>query len=320
MPALAGATFTFDGLQVQAQAGVRKRGGSTAVERDDLWHLGSCTKAMTASLLATFVQEKKFGWDDPLASLLPVLPDGADAAWKGMTLRQLLSHRSGAPANAKWSALPRATDRLAILKKHCTAAPEHAPGSKYLYSNLGYMIAGLVAEHHGKALWEDLMRERLFKPLGITAGFGGTGTVGKEDQPWPHLSDGSPMPQNGPATDNPASLGPAGTCHMSLKNWCLFLADHLRGAAEKKALLQPESYAELHRPVGEYALGWNCTQRPWAGGLVLTHTGSNTLNYAVCWLAPKAGFGVLSVANQGGDTAWKACDAVCAHLITKHRR
>ena len=128
------------------------------------------------------------------------------------------------------------------------------------------------------------------------------------------------MPENGPAVDNPASLGPAGTCHASLADYAKFAADHLRGAAGKKALLSADRYQDLHTPFpgGEYALGWQVTVRPWAGGKVLTHNGTNNMNYFVAWLAPLKGFAVIAACNQGGGEAAKACDEVCAALIARH--
>ena len=70
-----------------------------------------------------------------------------------------------------------------------------------------------------------------------------------------------------------------------------------------------------------YALGWLVATRPWAGpgGRVLTHAGSNTMNYAVAWLAPEGKFGILVVTNQGGPAATRATDAVVGRLIALHR-
>ena len=56
-------------------------------------------------------------------------------------------------------------------------------------------------------------------------------------------------------------------------------------------------------------------ERPWAGGRCLTHTGSNTANFSVIWMAPEKAFGVIAVCNQGGDAAAKACDAACSLMI-----
>jgi CubicO group peptidase (beta-lactamase class C family) len=166
--------------------------------------------------------------------------------------------------------------------------------------------------------WEQLMRERLFEPLGMTsAGFGGTGTRGQIDQPWPHRDDGKPMRANGPEIDNPPVLGPAGTVHATIGDWAKFIADQLRGARGGAGLLKPESYVLLHTPpfAGEYAPGWLVVRRDWAGGRALNHCGCNTMNYANAWLAPERDFAVLACANQGGDKAFKATDEAVSALI-----
>jgi CubicO group peptidase (beta-lactamase class C family) len=61
------------------------------------------------------------------------------------------------------------------------------PGSQYEYSNVGYVLAGAIAERITGQAWEELIAKTIFQPLGMTsAGFGGLGTAGKIDQPWPH--------------------------------------------------------------------------------------------------------------------------------------
>jgi hypothetical protein len=62
-------------------------------------------------------------------------------------------------------------------------------------------------------------------------------------------------------------------------------------------------------------MGWLVTERPWGGGRVLTHAGSNTMNYAVAWLAPRRDFAVLAATNLGGNKAASACDEAAAALI-----
>ncbi len=179
------------------------------------------------------------------------------------------------------------------------------------------MLAGAVAEHATDANWEELMRRELFAPLGITtAGFGMPGDQKGTTQPWGHRAGAS-----GPAAlfaDNPPALGPAGTVHMSLRDWAKFAALHL-GVAGDKPLLRAETLAALHTPPppADYALGWRVTTRPWAKGPILTHAGSNTMWFCVAWLAPEAKFAVLVTCNQG--EADKACDEVAAACIARFR-
>jgi len=320
VPALTGGFVTHDGLQFSAATGMRKAGGTTPVTGTDLWHLGSLTKAMTATLLGTFVMRGRLKWDAKLSDLLPDLMEKATREARQITVRHLLTHRSGLPANREqWGSLPVAGNRPEIVRLECARPLLSRPGSTYLYSNLGYMMAGVIASRLGGGLWEKVIRERLFSPLGMKAGFGGTGTPGKEDQPWPHGSDGRPMPANGPAMDNPTSLGPAGTCHAALAEYAKFIADHLRGAAGKKALLPAGLYQDLHTPPegADYAFGWKTTRRAWAGGLTLTHNGTNTMNYAVVWMAPNKAFAAIAACNQGGKRAASACDDVCSLLVSR---
>ena len=167
------------------------------------------------------------------------------------------------------------------------------------------------------------MKQHVFTPLGIThAGFGGTGTLGKIDQPWPHNPDGKPTATNGPEMDNAAMLGPAGTVHMPLIDWSKFIAEHLAGRAGKGRLLKTTtSYEHLHTATQAgvpYAFGWLALERPW-GGHVLNHNGSNTMNYSVAWLAPEKDFAVIACTNSGSDRAAKALDDVAGLLIREHR-
>ena len=320
VPALTAGVVTTDGLAKSAAVGMRKAGGKTAVTNADLWHYGSNTKAMTAMLLGTFVAAGKLKWDALLTDLIPDVMRGAPAAAKKITLRHLLTHRSGLPANADhWGEKPR--DRSKTVQAELKRDLLSEPGTVFLYSNLGYVVAGVVAEKLGGGLWEKVIEDRLFKPLGMKMGFGGTGTRGREDQPWPHGDDGLPKSRNGPEADNPPPLGPAGTGHGSLADYAKFLADHLRGAAGKKALLPQSLYTDLATPHAgaDYALGWITAPREWAGGTALSHAGSNTMNYVLTWMAPAKGFAVVACCNQGGSKATAACNKACDMLIVGQR-
>jgi CubicO group peptidase (beta-lactamase class C family) len=170
--------------------------------------------------------------------------------------------------------------------------------------------------------WEDLMRDELFTPLGMTtAGFGPPGTAAAVDQPWGHHVVGATwMPiRPGPDADNPAVIGPAGTVHCSLADWAKYAAFHLRGARGKEPRLPAEVFRKLHTPLPgdnpDYAFGWIVTDRDWAGGAALTHAGSNTMWFAMIWLAPKRDLAYLAATNVGNDMAFAACDAAIGKLI-----
>jgi CubicO group peptidase (beta-lactamase class C family) len=326
VPALAGAIVTSKGLEAAGAVGVRKAGTDVAVTIDDQWHLGSDTKAMTAALIGALVEKGTLTWETTIGQALPDLAPEFATETRDLTLLHLLSHRAGLPANISWfpfirSDKPLRDQRLEVVNGLAGIKLVSRPGSAYLYSNLGFVVAGAMVEAATSSSWEDSIRKHVFEPLGMPgAGFGGMGTPGELDQPWGHTPNGKPVAGNGPAMDNPAVMGPAGTVHASLADWAKFVADQLRGARGEKALLRPGTYAKLHTPPfgGEYALGWLVVEREWGGGTVLTHAGSNTMNYAVVWIAPKRGFAVLAVTNQGGGAAQKACDEAAGALIKIH--
>jgi hypothetical protein len=84
-------------------------------------------------------------------------------------------------------------------------------------------------------------------------------------------------------------MGPAGTAHCTLSDWAKFVAVHMAGArGEETAILPASAFTRMHTawPGGDYGLGWGVTDRPWAGGLTLVHSGSNTLWLVVAWVAP----------------------------------
>lgn len=322
LPALGGAVLTGKGLVALGVVGVRKSGTEIRATTADLWHLGSDTKAMTAAMIGALVERGRLSWETTVADVFPDVAPAIPESVRGVTVRHLLSHRSGLPANIFWGLVPKTGTtrerRLAVVRLLASAKPVAEPGARFLYSNLGYVVAGAMAEKAADASWEDLMKETLFAPLGMSsAGFGGLGTPGIVDQPWPHNPDGRPEDTNGPDQDNPAVIGPAGTVHCTLEDWAKFVADELRGARGEKALLKPATYQELQTAPfgGTYALGWLVTPRDWGGGPVLTHNGSNMMNLATVWMAPLRDFAVLVVSNQGGPAAAKACDEAAGALI-----
>jgi CubicO group peptidase (beta-lactamase class C family) len=320
LPGIVGAIVEGDGVIAIGAAGIRKVGAPDRITIDDKLHLGSCTKAMTATILARLIERKQLNWDSTVAQVFADIAPSLDEGFRGVTLEQLVQHRAGLPANTTWAVLGAETtteQRLNALGIELKKKPQSEPGSKFAYSNLGYVVAGAMGEKVTGKSWEDLIQQELFDPLGMTsAGFGPPGTKGEVDQPWGHLPMGKvSVPAQ---TDNPPSLGPAGRVHCTIRDWAKFISLHLRGErGEEKQYLSTETFARLHRPPadGDYAAGWMIVQRPWGGGTVLSHAGSNTMWYCVVWMAPKRNFAVLSATNIGGDEAAKGCDDASAALI-----
>ena len=201
--------------------------------------------------------------------------------------------------------------RLAILEANLKQAPARKQGV-YHYSNLGYMIAGCMAEKVTASTWESLMQTRIFDPLGMdSAGFGPPGASGKTDQPWGHVRSGEGWRPR--QFDNAEALGPAGRVHATFADWAKFLAMQLPGGntlgLDRKAL------DKLITPTGNYAGGWRVTKRPWGKGTVLNHSGSNTMWYALVWVAPKLDRAFLVATNSRDDNSHPTCDQMIGKLI-----
>lgn len=330
LPALAAAIVTTDGALELAATGVRKAGTSILATTGDLWHLGSCAKAMTALLAGTFVVEGKLAWNDKVAPFFPEVAERLSVAMREVTVADLLSHRAGLAENYPRELAGHLTGPITgqrrVVAEWMLTSPAHAPG-RHRYSNGSYIVVGAILEKLGAANWEELMSARVFAPLGMeSAGFGGMGTVGEIDQPWPHLADGTPAPSNGPARDNLPYMGPAGRVHCSMADWAKFLADQMRGGAGGAALLPASIYAAMQTPAprSNYGFGWIIVPRRWARGIMLSHAGSNTMNYAACWIGPRCGYGVLVCCNQGGGKlgrmANEVAEAVLRFYAAKRKR
>ena len=331
LPALA-VVVVKDGKICERDAvGVRKYGDTTPVTTNDLFHIGSCTKSMTATLAAILIEEKKLRWDTTIAEVLPELKGKMNRQYENVTVEQLLQHRGGVPGEPPTAAWLRAwqqkgtptEQRRKFIEAVLAAPPEAPPGTKMIYSNQGYSILGVMLEKITGRDYESLITEKLFKPLHMdTAGFGFPGTEGKVDQPWGHvvrLWKIIPVQE-----DNPPAVSPAGRVHCSLDDLARFVMFHLRPGTN--GLLNAETVARLHTPpkgvkvkneADNYACGWIVLDRDWAGGTALMHNGSNTMWYIVMWLAPEKNFAVIAATNIDTQRAETACDDAATAMIFK---
>jgi D-alanyl-D-alanine carboxypeptidase len=309
LPGLAVAVFDSKRLLGQGADGVRKQGDATKVGVDDKWHLGSDTKAMTATLIGLFVERGQLSFSTTLAQAFAEDAATMDPAYRQVTLEMLLAHRGGAPGvvppdiwTEMWKPGESRAQRLWAVREMLKRPPEVAPGTGFLYANAGYMMAGAALE--------------------VKTGVAPATAPDGVDQPWAHqVAGGQPVPvPPGPRSDNPPALGPAGTAHCSLRDWGKFLQAHLRGARGEAGLLSVETWKKLHTaPTGaEYALGWITVTRPWAGGAVLNHAGSNTMFYVTAWIAPLRDRALVVATNRGDQRAAAGADAALGPMIDKY--
>ncbi len=330
LPALAAAAVR-DGQVIELGAtGLRHFGGDEEVTVDDAWQIGSCTKSMTATLAAMLVEQDKIKWESTVGEVFPELMPIMDEEWEKVTLEQLLSHRGGAPGHAPddlwmraWQRHGTPTEqRLKFMAGLITHRPETTPGTKFVYSNQGYAIAGAMLERRSGQAWEQMMRSMLFEPLGMkTAGFGAPGAEDGTDQPWGHTGSvrkPEPIPPSAEA-DNPPAIGPAGTIHCSIGDLARYCAFHAAEGKISPPTLSAESFAKLHTrvPNEDYSMGWVVQTRHWAGGDVLMHTGSNTMWYCAIWVAPLRNTAFVAATNTATELADDGCDAAIKVMVDR---
>jgi CubicO group peptidase (beta-lactamase class C family) len=319
LPGLLGAIQVGPQITAIGAVGTRKVGASEPIRVSDQVHLGSCTKAMTATLIGTLVEQRKLSWRSTIRDVFSESALGVHPQFQSVTLSQLLTHRAGLPHDAPWWRLPGESTtekRRALLTTMLEDKPASKPGSTYAYSNVGYVLAGLMAEEVTGESWESLMSASLFEPLGMeSAGFGSPGQPGTLDQPWGHRLAGKQLQPT--LQDNAPAMGPAGTVHCSIADWAKFAALHLQGERGTSRLLKPATLRTLHSPpLGrDYAAGWLVSEQSWAGGHALTHNGSNTYWYATIWLAPILDVAIFVATNRGDKNAATACNAAAMELI-----
>lgn len=316
-------------------SGLRKAGSAESVESEDKWHLGSCTKSMTATLAAALVEEGVITWDATVADVLGKELKMLEA-YESVTLGVLLANRSGLPGKVPDSvysdidtgAQAKDLKDRELLKQRGLYAeavlnlePSIKPNSGFEYSNSGFVVAGAMMEQVTGQPWEKLIEERIFKPLGMTnSGFGNAAREdrNKPTQPWPHTNGTTPV-DPGAGDDNPWVLGPAGTAHCSLGDVARYVSMHANREVGP-VLKKKESYLFLHTAVpqnGDYARGWIVTNTAWSQGPAISHDGSNTMNHCSIWIAPERKAAVAAFTNSG-EKGGEICRAAIQTVVDKY--
>lgn len=340
LPALAAAVMREGRVVAAGAIGTRRAGAEIPVTTADRFHIGSCTKAFTGLLAGILAEAGRIGWTSTIGASFPELRQGMDAGVAAVTLEQLLSHTGGIPPDDE--AIIRLI--LAVYGEddlnldgmrrwvigQWRGRPLAAPaGTRFAYSNLGYMIAGAMLERAGEATWEELVTARILDPLGLrSAGIGPQSSIGRVDAPLGHarLPDGALRPMlAGPDGDVPAVYYPAGGAHMSILDFAAWAGWHAGAGRRGPALVGPETLRRVHGKVvempprpdaapgtpseGAYGHGWGFLRPAWARGEVMQHTGSNTMNLAMVLVQPERDFATVLATNRGdaqADTALKA--------------
>jgi CubicO group peptidase (beta-lactamase class C family) len=267
-PAIAAALVHGDSIIAEAAVGTILYGEERAVDQDSRFHLGSTTKSMTAVLVAMFVKEGILTYATTLEQVLPGMEMRDE--YRSVTVSDLLNNKAGIiafqlttledPAVVEKlmkeipAAYPDPTEqRREVTRLALSLEPIAEPGTKVIYSNVGWPIIGHILELAAGQSYEDLLKKRIFEPLGMkTARIGGWPASATEpDQPRGHYAGqdkgGLPKPQD--LNDEyvlSAWMSPSGGVHCSVHDFALYAREHLLGLQGKGKLLDQEAYKTMH--------------------------------------------------------------------------
>ena len=303
------------GVPSEVATGVTKVGGKIHVLPGQVWSIGSIGKPLCATVIGRLIELGRLRWNETLKEALPSVAMNSDCAQ--ITLEQLMHHRGGIRPDlgfkeaevraivgeAKSPSQIRANYGRDILKQK----PVVPPGSQFIYSNAGYAVLSLVAEKaYGKS-YEQILKDLVFKPLGLDHSFTGTDKL-PTARPSGHTDDGYKLtPQDATGPMEFMFAGAGGGIYMSVGDLARFGQAHLIGLNGKDGFMKAATVLRLHSGEAEgqrlprkYACGWGIetlpNMEPFHG-----HNGSNGTMRAELAIFPSAGLVVAAAVNRGGE-------------------
>jgi CubicO group peptidase (beta-lactamase class C family) len=297
-------------------SGERDREATLPVTENTLFAIGSCAKAFTSATLATLIAEGKASWDDPVVKHLPEFAMHDPDITRLVTLRDLVSHRTGLPRHdLVWYNSDASRPELIARIRHLPF--NYQLREKFQYNNLMFLTAGVVAERLTGGTWEDAVRARIFAPLGMTgANFSVDESQRAPDFAQPYLSrdeSGDRAARRTPFR-NISTMGPAGSINASVKDMAAWAAMLLREGAgpcgvrvlpaeQIREMFTPQitmgAGAEPERvPVG-YAMGWMI--EVYRGVRLVQHGGNIDGFSALVSLVPEKDLAIVTLTNQNAS-------------------
>ncbi len=302
-----------------------RRGDATGARVDDdtLFKIASNSKAMTAALLARLVQQGRLRWDDPVRRHLPSFTLFDPWVSEQMQVRDLLIHNSGLGLGAGDLMLwpePNQFTRQDIIAGLAHLKPVTSFRSGYAYDNLMYVVAGEVAAAAGGKPYDQLMREQVFQPLGLTrcqVGAWSTTAVGNVAQPHVRRAGRNVViaPDMETTPDAPSMAAGGIRCSLNdMLRWMQVLLDPdtvpgWLDATQRTALWtlhMPMPLGERQRRwddahVAGYGYGWRLSDLD--GQWKVAHTGTLSGMYSSLALLPDRKVGVVLLINGEGEDA-----------------
>ena len=315
LPGLAVVVVRSDGQPQVYVSGERRIGKGDPITPADRMHLGSLTKAITATVIGALTEQRRMTPETTIGQAFPELSAKMQPTYRNVTVRQLLAHSGGVQPyrtreSLQWMLALKGTateQRHAFLERVLTEPSRFEPGTRHEYSNAGGAIAGAVAERIGGAPYRHLVQELVFARLGGQAGFGNPG-LGSTPQPWGHTRTmfGTVVevsPSDAIYT-TPLAIEPAGDASLSPQDYGRFLQLHLRGLRGRDDVLKATTVQDLHNKVAPinpslaFAMGWSAMPRN--GAESHEHVGSYGAYVAYATIQASRDVAVGAFTNLGG--------------------
>lgn len=313
VPGLAMAIVRNDSVVHARGYGVRKLGDPARVDDRTMFAAASTTKAFTAALIAMFVDEKKMRWDDPATKHLPGFQLYDPYATRELTIRDLLSHRSGlSRGDLSWYGTT--FDRNEVIRRVRFLRPTSSFRSSYGYQNIMYIAASEAAARVAGKSWDDLVDERLYTPLGMNETVTSVrDLIGKPNVAQPHaLVDKKIVPIPYRNVDNIGGAGSMNSNARDMAQWVrLQLANGRYGGRQlispaamremrlPHTIIQLDTLAERINPATHfraYGLGW--FMEDYRGRKAISHPGNLDGMSSVVGMMPEENIGVVILVNM----------------------
>ena len=313
VPGTAIAIVRNDSVILAKGYGVRQSGQPGAVDERTVFAIGSSSKAFTSAVVAMLADEKKLSLDGRATQYLPGFQLADAYASREITVRDLLSHRSGlARGEMVWYG--SGYDRDEIVRRVRFLQPTWSFRSQFGYQNIMYITAGQIAAHVANASWDDLIRDRIFTPLGMTSS---TTTIrGRTDLSnlaSPHAEvEGTLQSFGWRNIDNAGAAGSINSTALDMAKWLRLQLGN--GRFEGRRLISDKMIDEMRTPhtvipidtagrrvnpythLQSYGLGWFL--QDYRGRFVVQHGGNIDGMTALVGMMPEEQLGVVILTNM----------------------
>ena len=333
LPGLAVVVVRSGGQPRVYVSGERRIDKGDPITPADRMHLGSLTKAITATVIGVLAEQHRMTLETTIGQAFPDLSAKIQPAYRDVSVRQLLTHSGGVPPyrtreSLQWMLALKGTmteQRSAFLERVLAEPPRFEPGTRHEYSNAGGAIAGAMAERIGGTPYKQLVQELVFAPLGGHAAFGNPG-LAATPQPWGHMRARSgtivEVAPADPVYTTPLAIEAAGDASLSPQDYGRFLQLHLRGLRGRDDVLKAATVQELHRrtvpinPSLGFAMGWSVMPRE--GVESHEHVGSYGAYVAYATIQASRDLAVAAFTNLGGGQGLRdAVGRVALQIATR---